>query len=140
MAPVNIEPLDAVTWFASVERLHAGQGGKTLKIANRLRLAFYLSNLAPPPLAQIAASGLSEVAFERLLRASAYESAAMALVGSSLAFEVVSDRPAGRFAAKVTDGGVTGYTPGREDSVASALLQAWVNYLLALRDSCLAEA
>lgn len=134
---VEIEPLEPDLWFAALAQLSrrraaaAGGGVETL-----LRHAYHLVQLAPAPLRTVVRSDLDEVSFEALLECEAFDSAAMALVGPPAGFTLRCATGSRRrlFHASVQiDGQPKPLAEAPMESLACALLGAWINALLALR-------
>jgi hypothetical protein len=128
----NAEPLAPATWFLALERLaqrHTMAAGRDLEAM--LRHAFHLLQLTPRHLTHLVQTNLDEAAFERLLEAEAFDSAAIGLLGSPAAFAVsVTEEGA---EARVCLPSQTDPTIARSISFASALFRAWVQSLVALK-------
>jgi hypothetical protein len=133
MAHGTLQPLDPVLWFESLGRLRRAARGYEGRIENRLRQAYYLATLAPPPLRALAKCEIEEGAFEALLEQAAFESAAVSLIGPILSYEVVRDVPGQEILARVWVEELCGEAQVASGSVAFALLRAWVELLFQLR-------
>ena len=123
------EPLDAVLWFESLRRLVPQ---KDAPLESRLRLSFALVNLAPPPISKVVHCQLDETAFESLLKAGDFEGAAVSLLGTLLSYEVVR-RPQDEATARVWLAGSPAEGQATSASAASAVLEAWLDFLLCLK-------
>jgi hypothetical protein len=107
-----------------------------------LRHAFHLVQLTPGPLKGVVRCEYSESPFEELLEHGAFDSAAVALIGSPICFELNTRLDAGK---RVVDAKV--WLPNQAglpktasaESVASALLGAWSICLVALRQRSLGD-
>ena len=88
MGPPNIEPLDPVLWFESVEKLRLASlspcKGDTRCLVRR---AFNLIALVPAPLRRWVCLDISQSLFEDLVETSV-DTAAMALVNEAWQFEL----------------------------------------------------
>ena len=133
MAEAELQPLDPSSWFESLGRLRSTARGPRSKIENRLRQSFYLTNLAPPPFSALAECVLEEAEFEALLKHAAFESAAIALLGRVLSFEIASTWPGPEVSARVWVEDICGEARVASDCVASVLVQAWLELLLQFR-------
>ncbi|WP_374408711.1 hypothetical protein [Pelagerythrobacter sp.] len=119
--------LDAVTWFESLMRL-SDMMATGVPLENCLRLSRHLAILAPPPYAAMARSTLDEAAFEALLERRAFETAAVALIGTTLPGEAMP-RGGGAKAQVWPDAATKDARPG---ALALSLLQTWLGSMLAL--------
>jgi hypothetical protein len=140
----EIEPLEPDLWFGAIERLSrklpADNGGE---LENMLRHGFHLVQLTPGPLKGTVRCEIGEEAFEELLDLGAFDTAALALLGSPMCFELVCSLDRGR---RVVTG--KAWLPGQDgrptvasgDSLAAALVHAWAKCLIALRQRSLQEA
>jgi hypothetical protein len=133
MADSELQPLDPVLWFESLGRLRRAARGREGRIENRLRQAYYLATLAPPPLSALAKCEIGEEAFEALLEQAAFESAAVSLIGPILSFEIVRGWPGQGSFARVWVEDLCGEAQAVSGCVAFALLHAWVELLLQFR-------
>ena len=133
MADGELQPLDPVLWFESLGRLRRAARGREGRIENRLRQAYYLATLAPPPLSALARCEMDEAAFEALLERAAFEAAAVSLIGPILSFEIVRGWPGQGIFARVWVEDLSGEAQGVSGCVAFALLQAWVELVLQFR-------
>lgn len=133
MSEIELQPLDANVWFESLGHLQRAAQGTEGRIENRLRQSYYLTNLAPPPFSAIARCEVEEAVFEALLKHAAFESAAISLVGGIVSFEIARTRPGPEVSARVWVEGISGEARVASDSVASALVLAWIELLLQLK-------
>lgn len=134
MSERELPPLDANLWFESLGRLREAARGPEGRIENRLRQSYYLTNLAPQQFSALAKCELDETAFEALLKHAAFESAAISLVGEILSFEIARTKPGPEVSARVWVEDICGEAQVTSDCVASALVEAWVELLLQLRE------
>lgn len=118
--------LDAVTWFESLARV-SDMMAIGAPLENALRLSRHLAVLAPPPYAGIARCTLDEAAFEALLERQAFETAAIALIGTTLSYEVL-----GAATARVWLDGDAQDALASSETLALALVRAWLGFMLAL--------
>lgn len=134
---VEIEPLEPELWFAALAQLSrrlasaAGSG-----VENLLRHAYHLVQLAPAPLRTVLRCELDEASFEALLESGAVDSAAVALVGPPAGFSLRCTTGSQRriFQASVNIAGQSKPPADTSsESLACALLGAWVDALLALK-------
>lgn len=134
MSESELQPLDPQLWFESLGRLQQAVKGASSRIESRLRQSYYLTSLAPPPFSTLTKCEIEEDAFEVLLKHAAFESAAISLVGGVLSFEVARENPGPKVSARVWVDDICGEAQVATDCVASALVQAWVELLLQLRE------
>lgn len=133
MAEGELEPLDPVLWFESLARLRQAVRRRESRIGNRLRQAYYLARLAPPPFSALVKCEMEEAAFEALLEEAALESAAVSLVGPILSFEITRAWPDHGVSARVWVEDLGGEGRSVSGCVASALIRAWIELLLQFR-------
>lgn len=133
MSESELRPLDANLWFESLERLRMAACGSGGQIEKRLRQSYYLANLTPLVFAKFANRDLPEADFEAFLAHSAFETAAVSLIGRNLSFEIVRTCPGPEASARVWAGDICGEAHVSSDCVASALIQAWLEFLLQLK-------
>lgn len=137
----DIEPLEPELWFHAVERLSRRiSPPNDNDVQSMLRHALHLVQLTPGPLKGLVRCEIGEDAFEDFLDRGALDSAAIALVGSPMCYELSSglDRGQKAIAAKVWLPNQTGRpNPASAESVATALLGAWAACLVALRQQSL---
>lgn len=127
----EIEPLEASLWFARIELIARGGLGT---VENSLRHAGHLMQLAPVSFRPAAQWVADERAFEALLDAEDFDSAARCLVDpEQLALRAPNGRAAAaRIACPLLDRVIDGVG----GTIAAAVLDAWAKRLLALRDAC----
>ena len=133
MPESELPPLDTNLWFESLERLRGAACGSAEQIEKRLRQSYYLASLAPPAFAKFANRELPEADFEALLAHSAFETAAVLLVGRTLSFEIVRTLPGPEVSARVWASDICGEAHAASGCVASALIKAWLEFLLQLK-------
>ena len=127
----GIEPLEASLWFARIELIARGGLGS---VENSLRHAAHLMQLAPASFRPAAQWAADERAFEALLDAEDFDSAARCLVDpEQLGLRAPNGRAAAaRIACPLLDRVIDGVG----GTIAAAVLDAWTKRLLALRDAC----
>lgn len=134
---VEIEPLEPELWFAALEQLSRRQAkAERGTVETLLRHAFHLTQLAPGPLRIVVRCELDEDSFERLLDTEAFDSAAVALVGPPAGFALhcaVGNRHKVYQATVRLPGQRKPPVTARSEDAACALLGAWTNSLLALK-------
>jgi hypothetical protein len=133
----DIEPLEPELWFAALEQLSRRQAkAEDGSVENLLRHAFHLIQLASEALRTAVRCALDEDSFERLLDSEAFDSAAVALVGPPAGFALscaVGNRHRVFHATVRLPGQLKPSGDARSESAARALLAAWANSLLALK-------
>lgn len=123
--------LDPTTWFESLVQLSDWVAiGASLE--NALRIAKHLARLSPPPFAPFASSPLDDEDFEALLERGAFEAAAIALIGTTLSYEVLSRAGQDEAAARVWFAGESDEALAKAETLALALVRAWLAFMLAL--------
>lgn len=140
-SPDGIEPLEPELWFQALERL-SGMG-PAAECAHMLRHAFHLVQLTPGPLKGIVRCEVSESEFEEFLDCGALDSAAIALIGSPMCFELACALCDGQrtIEARVWLPAQTGRPSSAAGScVHGALVGAWSNSLVSLRQRSHANA
>lgn len=123
--------LDALSWFESLARLSAWSAAGA-PIENLLRLSYNLTLLAPPPFCAVAACPLDETSFDDLLRQQAFEAAAASLIGTALTYEIVSHAETAPATVRIWLNGDTGETLVTSDTLPTALVRAWITFLLGM--------
>lgn len=133
----GIEPLDPELWFQAIERLSTRlSASNDNDVESMLRHALHLVQLTPGPLKGVVRCEIGEDAFEEFLARAAFDSAAIALVGSPMCYELSCNLEAGRrvIEARAWIPTQTAQpSPAAGESLASALLGAWSGCLVALR-------
>lgn len=133
MAPSDIEPLEPVLWFDELrkilDRITAIDGEAPDAI---IRKAYYLSLLAPEPLRPLISSSVSEDRLEGLLEGGAYDEAVISLINPLLAMALSRSSQEGQFEAilQLPDGDSRG--AGRGETVAKALMGAWIDCFVSI--------
>ena len=129
--PDGIEPLTPELWFERIEAIARLQLGRT---ENRLRHAFHLLQLTPAELRPPEYSMLDEASYEALLEAGDLEAAARTLV-SAPTLSVSTSSMGSRVKVAVRCSKLDRTIIGEGDSVADAILRAWAECLLKLREA-----
>jgi hypothetical protein len=138
------EPLEPELWFSAVERLSRKlSASNDSDVESMLRHALHLLQLTPGPLKGLVRCEIGEEAFEQFLEQGAFDSAALALVGSPMCYEMGTSLNGG---ARLIE--ARAWLPGQSgrpssasaESLAVALLAAWSACLVALRRRSLAPA
>ena len=132
----DIEPLAPELWLAALKQLSERQAAGGANVGSLLRHAFHLLQLTPLPLRGIVRCQLDEEGFEKLLECGAFDAAAIALVGPPAGFSLrcaIGTRTRVFEAAVHLPGQLHPSADARSDSAASALVGAWSNCLLAIR-------
>ncbi|HEU4650593.1 MAG TPA: hypothetical protein VFS49_04190, partial [Croceibacterium sp.] len=132
----NIEPLAPSLWFQRIAVIAAGELNS---IENSLRHASHLIQLAPIAFRKVLPSFDNDDAFEALLESEDLESAARQLVGPGVTLLIEAschDKPT---RAVIACPDLRRTVDGTGDTVASAVLAAWANWLTALRAQLGAE-
>lgn len=136
-SPDGIEPLEPELWFQALERLSSRQpAAESAEVAHMLRHALHLVQLTPGPLKGIVQCHASESRFEEFLDCGALDSAAIALIGSPMCFELACTLSEGqrRVEARVWLPAQTGRPSAAVGNcVPGALVGAWSTCLAALR-------
>lgn len=140
MAEVELQPVDPDLWFESLGRLLRPIHGAEGRIENRLRQSYYLTSLAPAPFSTLARCEMGEEEFEALLKHSAFETAAISLVGQILSFEIGRTWPGPEVFARVWVEDICGEAHEASGCVASVLVRAWLELLLQFRERAPAAA
>jgi len=123
--------LDPVTWFESLARLSEWVAiGAPLE--NALRLAHHLARLTPPACATTAGDPFADDDFEALLERTDFEAAAVALIGTALSHEVLARSAEECAIARVRLDGGSEEALASPETLALALLGAWLEFMLAL--------
>lgn len=123
--------LDAVTWFESLARLSDWMVDDP-PLECSLRQARTLARLAPPPYDTFVSDVPDEASFEALIERAAFEPAAVAVIGSSLSWEILARTDAGGATARVWSDDDSGEAVATAEVSAIALLRAWASFVLAL--------
>lgn len=131
MEPGERACLDPIAWFESLARL-SGWVAVGAPIENSLRIAGHLARLSPPPFAQLASLPLGEDEFEALLERAAFEAAAIALIGTALSYDVIPHAEGESVAARVWRDDGDDEALASADTLALALVRAWLQFMLAL--------
>lgn len=128
----DIEPLEPAMWFGAIAKLEQRRiRSAEIEFDRLLRHAYHLLQLTPRPLRSIIRSELSETQYDVLLGARALESAAMGLIGQPMRYGLVR-LIAGHFEAKVWLTDSAEPTSVHSTFVASALLGAWAQTIVAM--------
>lgn len=125
-----VDSIEPALWFRRIEMIARGE---LPSVENSLRHAAHLLQLTPTPFRPIVGLSLEERAFEALLEAGEFDTAARYLIAQPTALAVDED---GDGLVKATIGCVilNRAIYGQGDTVATAILAAWTSCLLALRD------
>lgn len=117
-------------WFDRIRSAETRLSGGELGIEEVLRQSFFLSLLAPGPMARLLKLDISETQFEEWLGNGQFVKAAFALITKE--FSVTLNRPDGFATAEISASvfGAAAEAGAKEDSV--ALLLAWLRCLLDL--------
>src|SRR5688500_1395546 len=121
----EIEPLDPALWFDRIEMIARGQVGG---IENSLRHAGHLLQLTPTPFREVVHMSLDEDAYEALLEAGEFDTAARHLIAQPTALSVVQDSK-GLVQAVISCVILNRAIRGEGVSVATAVLDAWTTCL-----------
>jgi hypothetical protein len=125
----DIEPLPPALWFRRIEMI---ANGELTSVANSLRHAAHLLQLTPRPFRHVVHLSLDEDAFEALLEAEQFDTAARHLIAQPTALSVDQDSE-GSVRAVISCVILGRAIHGTGESVATAVLDAWTTCLLALR-------
>jgi hypothetical protein len=125
----EITPLDPALWFDRIERIARGDLGS---VENSLRHAGHLLQLTPAPFREVVHMSLGEDAYEALLEAGEFDTAARHLIAQPTALSVEQDAE-GPVQAVISCVILNRAIRGKGDTVATAVLDAWTTCLLALR-------
>ena len=127
--PDDVEPLSPTLWFQRIEMIARGELGS---VENSLRHAGHLLQLTPTPFREVVRMSLEEKAFEALLQAGEFDTAARHLVAQPTALHV-EEASDGRVQAMISCVILRRVIRGSGDTIATAVLDAWTTCLLALR-------
>lgn len=125
----DIEPLSPALWFERIEMIARGE---LRSVENSLRHAAHMLQLTPGPFREVVHMSLNEDAFEALLDAGEWDTAARHLVAQPTALSVEQDSD-GPVRAVISCVILKRAIHGHGDTVAAAVLDAWTTCLLALR-------
>lgn len=128
--PDDIHPLAAAVWFDRVDKIARGDLGT---VERSLRHAFHLVQLTPTTFRSVLRLAVDEQAFESLLEAGDFDTAAKYLVAQPTALSVEQGE-AGAIRAIISCSALDGIVIGTGDRAATAILDAWTQCVLALRD------
>ena len=128
----DIEPLETGVWLGQLRKLASSNLPSEEALIRSLRQSFYLTQLTPRPLRHVVGCSLPEPEFERLLESGELLSAALALVGERLNYNLSRLDGGGRIEAEVwfpSEG-----SGGNVSSLAApfAIHLAWLQCLAAL--------
>lgn len=127
----DVEPLSACLWFERIELIARGEFPST---ENALRHALHLLQLSPREFRPCEYRKLDEAGYEALLESGDLEGAARLLVAApTLSVSTTSSARGVKVAVKCSTLDRT--IIGEGNSVADAILQAWADCLLMLRES-----
>lgn len=124
-----VEPLDAAIWFRQIEKIARG---KLPGMEQSLRHASHLLQLTPTPFRQVIRLAIDEDAFEAMLEAGEFDSAARHLIAQPAALAVVELNGGRSFQATISCVITNQTIHGSGPTVADAVLSAWTTCLLAL--------
>lgn len=124
------EPLATGLWFQRVAIVAAGELGS---IENSLRHAAHLVQLAPIAFRRVMPPVLEEDAFEALLEAGDFDSAARHLFDAATALLIETRADGSPLRAVVGCPILKRSVDGAGDSAAAAMLDAWARWLVSLR-------
>ena len=127
----DIDPLPAELWFERIEAISRQQFGGT---ESCLRHAFHLLQLTPREFRPPEYRKLDEASYEALLNAGDLEAAAQTLVAAPT-LTVSTTSIGGRVKVAVRCSKLDRTIIGEGHSVADAILQAWAECLLKLRQT-----
>jgi hypothetical protein len=125
-----VEPLEPALWFSRIEKIANGELGC---IERSLRHAAHLLQLTPMPLRQQVGLAIDPGAFETLLEAGDFDTAAKHLVAQPTALDVEAGDGTRTVSARIKCAVLNRNIDGRGDTIADAVLNAWTTCLLALR-------
>jgi hypothetical protein len=97
----DIEPLDTGAWLRQLRKLAMSLPQSKEALVRSLRKSFYLAQLTPRPLRHVVGCSLPEREFERLLESGEVLTAALALVGDHLNYNLTRLDGGTRFDAEV---------------------------------------
>jgi hypothetical protein len=123
----EIEPLAPALWFLRIEKIARGE---LAGMESSLRHAAHLLQLTPKPFRHVVRLSLDLDAFEVLLDAGDFDTAARHLVAQPAALKVDST-PLAHAVISCTI--LKQAVHGTGDTIAAAVLNAWTSCLLALR-------
>jgi hypothetical protein len=126
----DIEPLPPELWFERIEAIARRQLGGT---ESCLRHAFHLLQLTPREFRPPEYGKLDEAGYEALLEAGDLEAAAQTLLAAP-SLSVSTTSMGGRVKVAVRCSKLDRTIIGEGDSIADAILQAWTECLLMLRE------
>jgi len=125
----EIEPLAPALWFLRIEKIARGE---LAGMENSLRHAAHLLQLTPKPFRHVVRLSLDPDAFEALLDAGDFDTAARDLVAPPAALSVELDSTP-LVHAVISCTILKKTVHGTGDTIAEAVLSAWTRCLLALR-------
>jgi hypothetical protein len=126
----HVEPLEPNLWFARIEKIAHGELGC---MENSLRHAAHLLQLTPASLRPQVGLAIDEEAFETLLEASDFDTAARHLIAQPTALWIEPGDGESRIIARIKCSVRGRYIDGYGRTIAEAVLDAWTNCLLAVR-------
>jgi len=126
----NIEPLSPTLWFQRVAVIAAGELGS---VENSLRHAGHLIQLAPISFKKVLPTIEDDGAFEAILESEDLDAAARQLIGPNSTMLIEASAHGGPLRAVIACSDLGRTIDGSGDTVASAVLRAWANWLIALR-------
>jgi hypothetical protein len=126
---VRIEPLDTALWFRRIEKIGSGELGD---IANSLRHASHLLQLAPLPFRDAVRLAIDEDRFEALLADGEYDAAARHLIAQPAVLTIDTSESGSSARATISCAILNRAISGTGGTVAEAVLSAWTTCLLAL--------
>ncbi len=127
----DIEPLETGAWLRQLRRLAMNLPQSKEALARSLRQSFYLAQLTPRPLRHVIGCNVAEQKFEQLLESGELLSAALALVGDRLNYNLTR-LDGGRVEAEVWLPTEDPGSPALGPTPPFALHQAWLQCLATL--------
>ena len=126
----NIEPLTPALWFQRIAIIASGDLGN---IENSLRHAGHLIQLAPIAFRRVLPATIDEDEFEELLGTGAFDAAARQLFAPAVTLLLETETGAESMRAVIPCSLLKRKVDGSGDTTAGAMLNAWANWLIALR-------
>lgn len=134
MSHDDIEPLETGAWLRQLRKLAMSLPQSEDALVRALRQSFYLAQLTPRPLRHVVGCSLLEREFERLLESGELLSAALALVGERLNYNLTRLDGGGRIEAEVWFPTEDCGSPVSGPSAPFAIYLAWLQCLAALNE------
>jgi hypothetical protein len=124
-----VEPLPRILWLARIERIAEG---RFATVENALRHASHLLELIPLEFREFVQPSIGEEQFETLLTRGDFDGAARHLVARGAALHVQAEEHGARVVASISCAKLGRVICGSGPCAASAILNAWASYVLAL--------